>query len=128
MGAFKKEEQYWSQKARLSWLQEGDKNTKYFHAVVKGRRKRNKIGNLQREDGSWTTNDQEIAHEIAAYYKQLFKSSRIDCLDDMLDGIPRTIIDQINRNLTRLVEESEIKVAFFSMNLDGMTPLFFQKF
>ena len=44
--AYREEEQYWSQEARINWLQEGDKNTKYFHAVAKGRRKRNKIGNL----------------------------------------------------------------------------------
>ncbi|XP_027083610.1 uncharacterized protein [Coffea arabica] len=64
VGTYKEEEQYWSQKARLSWLQEGDKNTIYFHAVVKGRRKRNKIGNLQREDGSWTTTDERLQMRV----------------------------------------------------------------
>ena len=101
--------------------------------MVKGRRKRNKIGNLQREDESWTTNDEETVQEITAYYEQLFKSSSTDCPNDILDGIPRTITDQINRNLTRPVEENEIKIAVFSMNPnkspgpDGMIPFFFQK-
>ena len=101
--------------------------------MVKERRKWNKIGNFQREDESWTINDKETAQEITAYYEQLFKSSRSDCLDDILDGIPRTISDQINKNLTRPVEENEIKIAVFSMNPnkapgpDGMTPFFFQK-
>ena len=134
VGAYREEEQYWSQKARINWLQKGDKNTKYFHAVVKRRRKKNKIGNLQREDRSWTIDDKEIAEEIARYYKQLFKSTRTNCIEEVLDGIQKTITDQINVNLTRPVEENEIKVAVFAMNpikapgLDGMTPLFFQKF
>nr|XP_027096099.1 uncharacterized protein LOC113715996 [Coffea arabica] len=120
VGAYNEEEQYWQQKSRLSWLREGDKNTKYFHAVVKGRRKRNKIGNLKREDGSWTTTDEEITAEVAKYYKHLFKSSEIQCLEDILDGIPSTITDHMNGNLTRPVEEYEIKGGLgISQSCDG---------
>lgn len=33
-------EDYWEQKTEIVWFKEGDKNTKFFHAYVKGRRKR----------------------------------------------------------------------------------------
>ena len=32
------EEQFWRQTARIKWLRGGDRNTRYFHAVVKQRR------------------------------------------------------------------------------------------
>mgnify|MGYP004717855527 CR=1 FL=1 len=32
------EEQFWRQKARVKWLSSGDRNTRYFHAMVKQRR------------------------------------------------------------------------------------------
>ncbi|XP_071940395.1 uncharacterized protein [Coffea arabica] len=50
--AYKEEELHWHQKSRIQWLKEGDRNTKYFHAIVQGRRRRNRMNKLQREDGT----------------------------------------------------------------------------
>lgn len=32
--AYREEEQYWTQKTRAQWLEEGDKNTSFFNASV----------------------------------------------------------------------------------------------
>ncbi|MQM22854.1 hypothetical protein Taro_055912, partial [Colocasia esculenta] len=40
-------ELYWAQKARMQWLDDGDKNTAFYHAVVKGTRRRNHIHRLK---------------------------------------------------------------------------------
>lgn len=39
----KQEEIYWKKRARVTWIKEGDENTKFFHAVANGRRNRNFI-------------------------------------------------------------------------------------
>lgn len=36
----------------MNWLKEGDKNTKYFHALIAEKMKRNIIEMLQRDDGT----------------------------------------------------------------------------
>ncbi|XP_057851263.1 uncharacterized protein LOC131061548 [Cryptomeria japonica] len=38
-----KEEIFWKQKTRETWLEDGDRNTKFFHNSVKRKRERNKI-------------------------------------------------------------------------------------
>ena len=136
--AYQEEEMSWSQKARLQWLREGDKNSKYFHAVVNGRRRANRMNQLQKGDGSWTKSEQEIGQEIAKYYRQLFTASiaaaREDSIHEILEGIPTTITEQMNKILIKSVDEEEIKTSVFPMNpnkapgSDGMTPLFFQTY
>ena len=118
----------------MIWLKEGDKDSQFFHASVKCRRKRNRMLNIQREDGTWTSSEKEVGEEMACYYQQLFDSQGVEGVEEMLNGIPNTITDYMNANLTRTVTEKEIQTALFSMNPnkasgpDGMTPLFFQKF
>lgn len=34
------EEEFWKQKAGMAWFQDGDRNTKFFHPQMNGRRKR----------------------------------------------------------------------------------------
>lgn len=72
--AYKSEEVFWSRKSRVNWLKEGDRNTKYFHAVTTERRKRNRIHSLQTEGGAWDSEENEIAGEIAKYFENLFTS------------------------------------------------------
>ena len=67
--AYKRKELYWCQKARINWLKEGDNNTKFFHASVEGRRKRNKISILEKNDGSWCSSKGEIEKEIDKYFR-----------------------------------------------------------
>ena len=78
-------------------------------------------------------NKEEVGKEVTSYYDHLFKTSELGDLKEILDGIPITITNQMNKELTKKVKEDEIKGAFFSMDpnkaprSDGMSPLFFQK-
>lgn len=41
------ENTYWHQRSKISWLKDGDRNSKYFHAVASQRRRSNEIQKLQ---------------------------------------------------------------------------------
>ena len=126
--AYTEEENFWSQKTRINWLKVGDKNTKYFHAHVKGRRTNNRIRKLQKENGSWTENEEELVSEISDFFRELFASGGRADMSEILEGVPHSIAQEMNTKLTKPVEEDEIKAALFSMQpnkapgQDGMSP------
>lgn len=46
----KQVEIYWKQRARVIWIKEDDENTKFFHSVANGRRNRNFISWVLRDN------------------------------------------------------------------------------
>ncbi|KAL4342320.1 hypothetical protein GQ457_08G033220 [Hibiscus cannabinus] len=56
-----KDEQYWAQRSRVSWLRFGDRNSAYFHARASGRKKKNRIRGLFDEADVWTDTPDEAA-------------------------------------------------------------------
>lgn len=59
--AYKSEVYFWLKKSRVNWLKEGDKSTKYFHAVTSERRKKNRIEKLQTAAGTMCIEEAKIA-------------------------------------------------------------------
>jgi len=66
---------FWRQQAHVRWLQEGDRNTSFFHAMCRERRKRNRIGRLRKDDGSWVEVEEEKRSFIANYFFGSFQDT-----------------------------------------------------
>ncbi|XP_019234077.1 PREDICTED: uncharacterized protein LOC109214595 [Nicotiana attenuata] len=47
------EEQCWKQKAGMNWFEEGDRNTRFFHNHVNGKRQKLQLKRIQNNDGVW---------------------------------------------------------------------------
>ncbi|KAK2420957.1 hypothetical protein QL285_031635 [Trifolium repens] len=58
------------QKSRSKWIQEGDSNTRYFHARLKGRRRRNQIVSLKKGD-NWIQGVDNIKTEATNHFSTL---------------------------------------------------------
>ncbi|XP_071912315.1 uncharacterized protein [Coffea arabica] len=56
------EEKFWSQKARVKWLQYRDRNSRYFHTTVQQRRVQGAIHRVKDENGVWVEDDEGIAN------------------------------------------------------------------
>ncbi|XP_048593215.1 uncharacterized protein LOC106393995 [Brassica napus] len=132
--ALKAEEMFWKQKSRVFWLREGDRNTKFFHALTKQRRARNKITQLLDENGNIIEDDEGLVVIATSYFRQIFESSNPEEIEEALAQVPTTITGAMNDDLTAPVSEWEVKLALFAMHPekapgpDGMTALFYQRF
>lgn len=130
---YRLEEEYWRTKSRILWLQAGDRNTKYFHAKVKQRRSYNRIIFLQDEKGKVYKKAKDIFSHIQYYFSHLFPSSGSIISSSLMEGIPRTVTEEINSRLTEPITEMEVKKAVFAMNPDktpgpdGMSAAFYRQ-
>ncbi|XP_028121120.1 uncharacterized protein LOC114318423 [Camellia sinensis] len=62
----------WLQKSRLNWDLKEDKNTRYFHVVVKSRQGRNEINSLSIGDEVFE-DPNKVKQEVQAYFQRQYK-------------------------------------------------------
>ncbi|KAL0329452.1 UNVERIFIED_CONTAM: Retrovirus-related Pol polyprotein from type-2 retrotransposable element R2DM [Sesamum radiatum] len=65
------ERHFYFQKAKIHFLKQGDRNTKFFHDMVKRNAARNSIMAITKADGSIITSAPEIAQEFVNFYTSL---------------------------------------------------------
>ncbi|XP_031502657.2 uncharacterized protein LOC116265845 [Nymphaea colorata] len=72
----KMDEERLRQKARVRWMREGDSNSKFFHAMAKGRQRRNHIRTIM--DGERVISDMdEIFASCTTYFKDLLTDNAV---------------------------------------------------
>ena len=97
-----REEVYWRQKSRELWLQEGDRNTKFFHATAKQKRASKTIFQINDADtGVSITNENLIREEGVKFFKNLLAPNSAPSpseaqVQELLETIPTMISSQDN--------------------------------
>lgn len=66
----KYEEEYWRLKAEIKWFVEGDRNTRFFHNLVNGKRKRLQVRRIQNDEGEWLEEESVMAEEAVKFYQK----------------------------------------------------------
>ncbi|KAL9687729.1 hypothetical protein QQ045_032136 [Rhodiola kirilowii] len=130
-----REEILWKQRSRISWLSEGDDNTRFFHACANVRRRNSGIKLLQRSNGEYTSNPAEIKALIVNYYNDLFMSRQTiqkENIQAHLNVIPCKVTSRHNEILLAPYTADEVTRALFQIDpnkapgYDGFSAAFFQ--
>ncbi|KAG5599273.1 hypothetical protein H5410_030643 [Solanum commersonii] len=66
------EDSIFKQKTQLQWFKEGDRNTKYFHSLIRGRRRKLFIHKLIGGDGEWIEGYDLIAEAACDHFQEIF--------------------------------------------------------
>lgn len=128
---WKREEVYWWQRARTTWLKAGDSNTSYFHRKTVMRRQQNLVVGLRNLQGEWEESEEGIANMVVDFYSSLFQSNG-SWPTQVLEYEEERVSAQQNSRLTLLVTNEEIRVAAFSLGAfnasgpDGFNGHFYQ--
>ncbi|KAG5611855.1 hypothetical protein H5410_023136 [Solanum commersonii] len=121
------------QKAQIRWFEEGDNNTKYFHNVIKDRRRRLQIHRIQNHNGKWIQDSDKIGKAAVKHFSKLFNLPEPTVDDNIVSCIPECITDEDNLMLSTMPNEDEIKTTIFYMNPtsfagpDSFNGMFYQR-
>ncbi|KAL6580846.1 hypothetical protein OROMI_006769 [Orobanche minor] len=125
------EEDFWKQKSNVKWTVEGERNSRFFHHIVKKKRQKNSIHTI-RLDGNVTTDPKEISNSAVAYFKNCFDEDNI-CREDFDPTIiPSIITSEWNMHLCDHPTSSDIRNCVFDIDgdscagPDGYNAKFFQ--
>ncbi|OMO86337.1 reverse transcriptase [Corchorus capsularis] len=133
---YDREEIMWRQRSKVSWLREGDRNSRFFHSVVNTRKAKNNIASIQDDGGNWHSEIKTVEKVVVDYFKQIFITSNPlhSDIEHVLGTVDQRVTAEMNAKLNRPFTVEDIRVAAFDMGADkspgpdGMTPLFYQQY
>ncbi|KAA3481168.1 reverse transcriptase [Gossypium australe] len=117
-----KEEVYWEQRARVNWLQHGDRNTSFFHNMAGQRNSRGRVLDLEDELGNRTSNRDEMIKIASRYFENLFSASAGEPDKHIFGLVKRRVTTSMNEVL--LQQDAPLKAP----GVDGFVAVFFQKY
>ncbi|KAL2248467.1 UNVERIFIED_CONTAM: hypothetical protein Sindi_2699000 [Sesamum indicum] len=128
------ERHFFYQKAKIHHLKEGDRNTKFFHDMVKRNVARNSIGAITRANVTIITAAEDIAQEFVDYYTSLLGTDAHTLpVDDGVFEWGPLLYPEHTVELCRTVTPLEVKDAIFHISdnkapdPDGYSSCFFKK-
>jgi hypothetical protein len=128
------EEIYWRQRSRISWMKDGDRNTKFFHECASQRKRKNEISYLRNQHGDWVSDKSEMEGIVHNYFHNLFTSSNPVGIPNVVSLVDRVVSDEMNHRLVKDFDAEEVRRALFqihptkALGPDGMSAIFFQHF
>lgn len=131
----REEETKWRLKSRQLWLQGGDKNTRYFHKQATAQKLRNDVNTILDSEGNRHSTQETIRKASSKHYRDLLTEIKgAEDYSDLLQHLPKGVSKEMNDNLSKEIEEEEIKRAIWSLHLDkalgpdGFPICFFREF
>ena len=120
------EEIMWHQRAKVHWMNSGDRNTEYFHSKALDRRKKNTIYWTLDENENWCESIKVIADVAVSYFEKLYTTSHPNHISEVIGAIPARVTLEMNQSLIKQFNKEEVETALKQMHstkapgLDGM--------
>ncbi|XP_016494260.2 uncharacterized protein LOC107813500 [Nicotiana tabacum] len=105
----KTEEVVLRQKIQLHWFKYGDANSRYFHNLIIGRRRKLYIHKLKNKEGDWIQWDEAIGEAACEFFEEILSETEGVIKEDLLKCIPSMITPEDNVELINDPTLQELK-------------------
>jgi hypothetical protein len=96
------------QRSRANWLQQGDRNTAFFHQFATARRKKNMIKKLK-HNNIWVEGNAALKPIVKDYFSNIFSSEVQDVDPELLDKIQPNVTEIMNESLIAPFSADDVK-------------------
>lgn len=124
-------------RSRAQWVEEGEKNSRYFINLEKERQGNGVIYKLKQKNGNIIDEENDILNEIRSFYSELYRSECVD-VEEIKSYIHKCETKKLTTNDKELcdreitMEEVISSIDGLKKNkspgLDGLTPEFYKVF
>ncbi|KAK3192976.1 hypothetical protein Dsin_024286 [Dipteronia sinensis] len=126
----KQQEIFLKEKSRVRWLAEGDRNSKFFHSLLKRRGGNKALSSIQIGENI-SCDPNKISEHVSSFYQHLFLDPGIDNLDFSLirEHVPSLVTVDDNASILRVPSFDEVRSTVFAMDplsapgLDGFSVI-----
>lgn len=108
------EEAFWKQRAKVTWLKEGDCNSGFFHQKVANRKRKNSPLGLFDSDGRWKDDDDGMERIVSSYFSNMLTSTSLDAevVELTLAVIQPSVTSEMNQLLGAQYTVEEVRSSF----------------
>ena len=120
----RQEETFWRQKSRINWIEEGERNTRFFDKSTMKHRAHNRIIKLLDTQGEELKTHKEMELVLLEHFKSIameILTDRSHSIKHFTKNIPKMVTREDNYNLNRPVTEEEVKEVIKEMH-NGKAP------
>lgn len=120
----KQEDILWKQKSRVQWLQEGERNTCFFHNAMIQHRHHNRIFLLLYQGRNRLVKHKEMENLFVNHFQNLLLESipdRLEVIDRITRHIPQLAIRDQNLALMRVVTLEEVEEVVEGLAKENMS-------
>ncbi|XP_038973168.1 uncharacterized protein LOC103699679 [Phoenix dactylifera] len=125
---------FWRQKSRVQWVNEGDRNTRFFHRTTVIRRQRSMIHSLRDGSGRRVEGEPAVGQVLLDFFRARWTEDGGPGADDHFPRVDVGIANDENTTLVRPVSAEEVQEAVWALAADkapgpdGFFPFFFRRY
>lgn len=108
------ESAHWKQKAKISWLEDGDRNTRFFHLSAKSRSLCNQIDGIT-VGGNLFEDEVAIRDQASLFFSKLFQSLPSTPDESLFNLAGPSVSEEQNQILMAIPTAAEIREVVFSL-------------